>query len=82
MFINGTYINVRYYTWVPSEDEPGLAHKSENEIHIYDGRETPARIHREIPDGATVESDTGIDKGLKWTVQRPLRVLPKTPPKK
>ena len=77
MIISVSYTNVRYSVWKQSESNQQLAHKSENEVNIYDGRVTSARIDREIPKGATVESVTRIkkrfnvdgEKALAWLIE-------------
>lgn len=62
MIITVSYTNVRYSNWVQDENNPDIARKSEGEICIYDRRVTSARISREIPKGATLESTTRVDR--------------------
>lgn len=56
---------------------PDIARKVQGELYIYDGRATNARIAREIPKGAIVESVHKIDykfkvdgeKALAWLIE-------------
>ena len=62
MVVNISYTNIRYSTWVQSEQDEKIANRVEGELNIYDGRATLARIAREIPKGAVVENITKVDK--------------------
>ena len=74
MVINIAYTNVRYSLWEQSKDDEKIANRVNGELNIYDGRASNARITREIPKGATVESvrkinksfDVDGEKALEW----------------
>lgn len=77
MTITLSFTNVRYSRWVQDETDHNIARKAEGELNIYDGRVTSARIAREIPKDATVESVTRVDrkfdvdgeKALAWLIE-------------
>lgn len=65
MVINIAYTNVRYSMWVQSKEDEKIAKRANGELNIYDGKVTKARIAREIPNGATVESVHRINKSFE-----------------
>ncbi len=75
MTINVSYTNVRYCTWVQLEDNPQTARRFEGELNIYDGRVTNARILREIPNCATVESVMKVDRKFEVDGEKALAWL-------
>lgn len=56
MTVNIIYTAVTYSVYKPDNDNPDIARKVRGVLNIYDGRATKARIERELPKGATVES--------------------------
>lgn len=64
MTVNISFTAVSYSVYRPDDDNPEIAHKCNGELNIYDGRVTNARIEREIPKGATVDSVRKIDKSF------------------
>lgn len=75
MTITVSYTNVRYFRWVQVENDPRTARKDEGELNIYDGRATSARIAREIPKGATLESVTKVDRKFEVDGEKALAWL-------
>lgn len=77
MIVNTSFTSVVYSMYVPDDGDPDIARKCKGELNIYDGRATNARIAREIPKGATVESVHKIDykfevdgeKALAWLIE-------------
>lgn len=77
MTVNIRYTLVTYSVYRPDNDNPEIAHKCTEELNIYDGRATKARIAKEIPNGATVESVRKLDysfevdgkKALAWLIE-------------
>lgn len=78
MTVNISFTAVAYSVYRPDDDNPEIARKCRGELNIYDGRVTKARIAREIPAGATVESVRKIDKRfevngeslLAWLIEK------------
>lgn len=62
MTVNISYTEVAYSVYRPDEDNPDIARKLRGVLNIYDGRVTNARIARELPQGATVESVRKLDR--------------------
>lgn len=75
MTITVSYTIVRYSRWVQDENNPNIARKAEGELNIYDGRVTSARIAREIPKGATMESATRVDRKFEVDGEKALAWL-------
>lgn len=77
MTIVVSYTSVEYSYYRPDEENPKIAHRCSGYLNIYNGRVTNARIAREIPEGATVESVRKIDnrfevdgeKALAWFIE-------------
>ena len=64
MTVNISYTEVAYSVYRPDDDNPEIARRCGGAVSIYNGRATSARIAREIPKGATVESVGKIDKSF------------------
>ena len=74
MTVNISFTAVAYSGYIPDDSNPEIARKYSGVLNIYDGRATKARIAREIPNGATVESvhkvhyefEVDGEKALAW----------------
>lgn len=62
MTVNISFTAVTYSAYLPDDENPDIARRVRAVVNIYDGRVTKARIAREIPQGATVESVVRINK--------------------
>lgn len=62
MTVKISFTVLTYSAYRPDDKDPDFARKVKVVKNIYDGRVTKARIAKEIPQGATVESVARIDK--------------------
>lgn len=77
MIVNISFTKVVFSLYSLDDDNHEIAYRHKGEMDIYDGRVTNARIAREIPKGAIIESVRKIrkrfyvdgEKALAWLIE-------------